>query len=128
MTLTNQEIFNKALQGIRSQNYQPSMEGQACMYNGGDGVACAVGHCVSLDTRKAWDQMFNKPLCPGTGISSIYIHSREEYLKYFTREQLEFLTELQHAHDHVLRNHSADVFEQEMKHLSLKYDLEYTKP
>ena len=128
MTLTNQEIFDKALQGIRNQDYKASRDGAACMYHGGDGIACVVGHCVSLDTRKAWDQLFNDPSCPSTLISDVYRHRQAEYLKYFTGNQLEFLVELQQIHDGVLVNSRRKKFENCMADLANAYNLEYTLP
>ena len=121
MTLTNQEIFNKALNGIRNQNYQPSMSGDACQYRGPNGTACAVGHCIPQEVAEKWDKL------PDSTIHSVSTGRAEEYGQYFTGEQISFLIAIQSAHDSKLRSGS-DFFETEMSNLAIRYQLEYTKP
>lgn len=121
MTLTNQEIFDKALNGIRNQNYQPSMSGDACQYRGPNGTACAVGHCIPQEVAEEWDRMLDST------IRSVSTEKPEEYNQYFTKEQTSFLSDLQFIHDRKLR-HGSDFFETEMSNLAIKYQLEYNKP
>ena len=121
MTLTNQEIFDKALQGIRSQDYRPSMSGEACRYAGPNNTACAVGHCIPREVAEGWDNMSNST------IRSVSTLKPEEYGLYFTADQVAFLSGLQFIHDRKLKDGS-DFFETEMANLAIKYQLEYTKP
>lgn len=121
MTLTNQEIFDKALQGIRSQDYRPSMSGEACRYAGPNSTACAVGHCIPREVGEGWDNM------PDSTIHSVFTRKPEEYDRYFTAGQVVFLSSLQTIHDRKLK-YGSDFFEAEMADLAIKYQLDYTKP
>lgn len=50
--LTHQEMFDKALFGIRKQGYEQSLSGNKaqCAYVGPEGKHCAVGHCLDEKT------------------------------------------------------------------------------
>lgn len=116
--LTNQEIFDKALSGIRGQNYQVSKKGDVCAYRGHDGLKCAVGHCIDDETAKVWDNLeFD------TSIDSILIRDAKTFSDYFTSEQIEFLKALQMAHDTI---YTPTCLEDEMQEIADKYDLVYT--
>lgn len=122
--LTNQEIFNKALFGIREQNYEQSGKDDSCAYRGKNGTKCAVGHCIDDATAERWDGFFD------SSIRSIFHHSPEEYSKVFDNEQLPLLAALQAVHDTTLDLLSFAFgqaeFEQEMKNIAQQFNLVYT--
>lgn len=52
--MTEQEMFNKAVLGLASQNWEPAMEGVSmCRYLTDDGKRCAWGHVDPEGTRTA---------------------------------------------------------------------------
>lgn len=122
--LTNQEIFNKALFGIREQNYKQSDNRDSCAYRGNNGTKCAVGHCIDDATAERWDALGD------SSIRSIFHHSPEEYSKVFDNEQLPLLADLQAVHDTTLDPLSFAFgqaeFEQEMKNIARGFNLVYT--
>lgn len=128
MTLTNQEIFDKALFGIRSQNYQQSLKvfgkfkNYACAYRGENGTKCAVGHCISDKDANLWDSLYSSA---GSAIDDIFTlnETKGSYFKYFTEDQLEFLQKLQHIHDTQLSG--SGNFELGMHELASEYQLNY---
>lgn len=121
--LTNQEIFNKALFGIRQQNYEQSDNGDSCAYRGNNGTKCAVGHCIDDTTAERWDSF------DGSGISNIQLKHFEDYNQFFDVEQLPLLQNLQACHDNYLgvsRWNGSLKFEQEMKNIAQQFNLVYT--
>ena len=46
MTLTRQEIFDKAWTGLKGQGFVQSLECGGCMYRGDNGLRCAIGHII----------------------------------------------------------------------------------
>lgn len=44
--MTDQEIFNTVVRGLRGQGWQRSVEGGSCRYRCDDGRKCAVGHLI----------------------------------------------------------------------------------
>lgn len=126
--LTNQQIYDNALFGIRSQDYQQSTNGQHCAYRGisdhGQSLKCAIGHCISDDDGILWD--VGGANASGTEIDTMAEMYPNIYSKYFTLEQLPLLLELQQAHDTVLPITS--YFESAMKDIADEYDLVYTPP
>lgn len=124
--LDNQAIFDKALFGIRSQDYQKSARDGHCVYRGyndtSDNLKCAIGHCIDDETAKEWDSCIDSN---GTVIDNIYEVFREDYDRFFTEEQLHFLTLLQEAHDTLLDS-SPDAWEAEMSNIANQYGLTYT--
>lgn len=124
--LINQQIFDKALFGIRSQDYQISVNGEHCAYRGvsddGHTLACAIGHCISDEDANLWD-------CGANSVSSTAIKDMAHaypniFSQYFTDNQLPLLIVLQDAHDTLLGKPSA--WEYEMESIAKSYNLVYT--
>jgi hypothetical protein len=131
--LTNQEIFDKALFGIRAQGYKQSgkFEG-GCSYRGGDDLKCAVGHCIDDETANKWDLLESD-----TSIEYVSQEIPESFKKYFSESQVDFLGKIQHIHDNM--RHSNDeffdplekngkLFEERMSELAYEFNLVYTEP
>jgi hypothetical protein len=126
--LSNQEIFDKALFGIRAQNYAPSGTNESCQYRGENGTKCAVGHCIDDVTAASWDALDNGE------ITYVRLIRRESFEKFFDSTQLGLLRSLQKIHDDVLFNRDfesvhndvAGTFENLMESLAEEYDLVYT--
>jgi hypothetical protein len=121
--LTNQEIFDKALFGIREQGYEQSSRDYGCAYRGNGGLKCAVGHCIDDETANSWDSIVGH----GTSIVSMERYRKAEYEKFFSVHQLNLLTELQRAHDGIWSVNGAPSFEREMKRIAERWNLTYTE-
>ena len=50
--MTKQEILDKAVRGLRAQNWQPAYKDGSCMYQTYSGLRCAWGH---VDTTLTWE-------------------------------------------------------------------------
>jgi len=124
MQLTNQEIFDKALFGIRKQGYRKSVSGEACLYRStqedGSTLACAVGHCIPDDVAHLWDSDGS-----ASSVGSIYHRYEEQFSEFFSQESLPLLCGLQTTHDTMT---SPEVFEDGMKMIATQYNLVYTPP
>ena len=118
--LTNQEIFDKALFGIRAQNYAPSGTSGSCQYRGQNGTKCAIGHCIDDKTAYKWDNS------RGTSIGSVSYSDPVSFKKYFAESDLEFLGGLQVIHDTVTGKTGGHAFENDMYKFAKKHDLHYT--
>ena len=122
MQLANQEIFDKALFGIRKQGYRKSANGEVCLYRStqedGSTLACAVGHCIPDDVAHLWDADDHV-----TSIGSIYHRREKHFSEFFSEESLPLLCELQTMHDTMT---SPEVFEDGMKMIATQYNLVYT--
>lgn len=122
--LTNQQIFDKALFGIRGQDYKKSANGDVCLYRSvredGGTLACAVGHCIPDDVAQVWDHDgFD------SSIGAI-CHKYEKYFsEFFSEDSLPLLCQLQTTHDTIL---SPESFEIEMMYIAEEYNLVYTPP
>jgi len=121
--LTNQEIFDKALFGIRAQNYQRSVYDYSCRYRGENGTKCAVGHCIDDETAAVWDKLTDTTI---SGIA-VNVKIRESFEKFFNLEQIKFLMQLQRAHD-VSLSGSVPIFENAMQNIAISHGLHYTEP
>lgn len=126
MPLTRQEIFDKALFGIRGQNYKKSLIGKRCAYRGADELKCAIGHCVDDDTLAYEMDASNQNL--------ISLMLTDPNHKCYTRltqiispEDHKFAVSLQQIHDHMNRSFPdyPVVFEARMKAFAAEYELEY---
>lgn len=133
--ITKQEIFNKALFGIREQNYKRSMKNvgelhEACAYRGEGGLKCAIGHCLPDALALACDASAH-----GASIEyllSIDPDTLDDPMQQELREVLgvtnlsidvRFLSYLQDTHDCM---ETPRGFETEMQSIAAQYDLEYT--
>lgn len=117
--LTRQQAFDKALFGIRAQNYEQSMNGGVCAYRGRGGNKCAIGHCIDDITAQAWDMSSD-----ATAIQQIADNYPEDFEGYFSFSDVTFLGDLQAVHDQAEMNVST--FEEGMQDLADKYYLDYT--
>lgn len=130
--LTEQQVYNNALFGMRGQNYEPSRAGNACLYRGPHGLKCAIGHsipddiyCPEMDRRVNDDEL--------TSIG----HFLEEFVfselcELFQHVSVELLKALQVTHDQLLPNQSTakrkEQFESRMRRIASRYHLEYSPP
>lgn len=121
--LTSQEIFDKALFGIRGQDYKQSGSSSACKYRYTDEndtkLCCAVGHCIDDDTAEMWDSELL------TSIVHVFNYRTSEFNQFFDESQLPLLSDLQHAHDNVLGLSNMQ-WEEEMIDIAKVYNLNYT--
>ena len=101
---TNQEIIDRVWDFFITQGNPQSNSTEVhsqCMYahpkveDGG----CAVGCLLSYEEAKEWDKV-PKDYLYGTGIAHFYHNHYEMYSKHFTKEQYEFLNDLQNWHDY----------------------------
>lgn len=122
--LSNQEIFNKALFGIREQNYEQSANGESCAYRGKNGTKCAVGHCIDDATAERWDSFGE------SSIGMVYSFDKEGFSNVFDVKQLLLLERLQYCHDSTLDgaafSFGPGAFEQGMKNIARQFNLVYT--
>ena len=127
MTLTNQQVFDNALNQMRKQNYMRSYNPdlQACVYRGKNGLKCAIGASIpdslydpGIEDRTVSELLWSPP-----------------FAELFHLVDLCLLQDLQHLHDSkpwdldeseevILK----DEFEADMMALASKYDLAYTQP
>ena len=124
--LTNQQIFDKALFGIRNQDYQMSVKGERCAYRGiaadGSTLKCAVGHCISDEDARLWDCGASN--VSDTAIDDVAAAYPDIFSQYFTDNQLPLLVELQDAHDTQL--HTSSEWESKMEEIAREYNVVYT--
>ena len=126
--LTQQEIFDKALFGIRKQGYrQSTSESGGCNYRttleDGSTRACAVGLCIPDDIAQMWDS--SGETTGDTSIRAISDVYTSSFEKYFYNEDLPFLSDLQDAHDCNLVT-SYLSWEDRMQDIAAEYYLVYT--
>ena len=122
--LDNQTIFDKALFGIRKQDYRKSANGDVCLYRSvredGSTLACAVGHCIPDAVAEVWDaDGFD------SSIQAICDRYNESFSEFFSEDSLPLLCQLQGTHDTIL---SSESFEIEMMDIAKVFGLVYTPP
>lgn len=115
MYLTRQEMFNRAVIGLYSQNWQHSFENGVCVYASKDGkIHCAWGWVdPSLDNDDA-----------GT-VSDMYDY-KESTKQLLRLTDKIFADDLQQAHDnsiHGARDYNNLSLEQSMREFGKKYNL-----
>ncbi len=122
--LTSQEIFDKALFGIRGQDYKQSGSPSECKYRYTDEndtkLCCAVGHCIDDETAERWDSGLSD-----TSIENVFKLWPSTFNQFFDESQLPLLSDLQHAHDGVLALSSMK-WEDFMAGIAKVYNLNYT--
>lgn len=126
--MTLQEIYNRALFGIRRQGYQQSLIDGAghCKYRGDDGLKCGVGHCID-------DDSLARAMDAHSRTNILYLLKAPEFAPFLNNifgeidaEKEQFLADVQWVHDTGLKQ-SPENFEYEMKYLAERYSLQYTK-
>lgn len=123
--MNNQQAFDKAIAGIRGQNYRQSIYGCStrCAYISSHEFAfdtrCPVGHLLDLDT------------CKNVSDEVIYLLDRnhksydESVAVQLAGLSVRMLDRFQIAHDDYLAD-SAEAFEAEMKRIAKSIRLRYT--
>lgn len=113
--MTRQEMLNKMVAGMESQNWERSTtaDGTKCVYRGENGRKCAVGHLIP-DSKyaPAMDMSYGD-----TSILGIY----KDY-GLFDHDTAEFLIDFQTAHD---EPYSTDERRSEFKRIAKAYGLEW---
>lgn len=127
--MTKQEIFDKALFGVREQG-KPSMEDGLCVYKNKDGCKCPIGH---LMTDKTYDKKFEEKTLVKGGVVKTW------FIQEFGNDNLALGISMQYAHDKSCdysmmtrttahNNVFMSKFEQAMKVISIEYSLKYVPP
>lgn len=121
--LTPQQAFDLALQGIRGQDYQRSVNHGAlgaCAYRGDNGLKCAVGHMIPA--------ALYSPTMEGAVIGNLLRMPQGEALRQLLGScSPAMLSALQRVHDTFLEA-GPHAFEDHMAHIALGYGLTYTPP
>ena len=136
---TNQELFDNALLGVRSQgcasiaNNEPSQ----CCYNGGADIACGVGWSIPVDDRDYLDNAEkildadNIQICSDPGVTGLV----DADLLDIGDIDFSLLTSLQSAHDdaHLATvnpitnsDNFMDIYNNNMRELADAFGLHYT--
>lgn len=131
--LTRQQVFEKALIGIRQQGYRQSLKDSSqCAYNGLDGTHCAVGHCLTDSIKEKINQDPDLNGMPFMKFQSCV----SEVNELFKGIHYTFLTDLQAIHDYKAREAYDDSsdrldrgrFEGLMETFAKDHNLTYTPP
>jgi hypothetical protein len=132
--LSAQDVFDKALFGIRGQGYKTSSTPVGgCKYHippvhdalglcSEPELRCAVGHCIPDAVAKRWDGSGTLD----TDIASIREEFPEDYEQFFNQYDLQLLQNLQVIHDTMPDENKAMYFEEQMQQLAQNYGLIYT--
>lgn len=147
--LSLQEMFDKALFGVRAQGRKSVNADGACAYRGASfladqRLACGVGHLIP---DEAYDPVLDKCEIEGDGVAvscllapfnvDITDDQRNAFKHAMSatgvdlgdQKVREFLIELQDAHDSVFENgHFIRGFNESMRRLAERYKLTYTPP
>lgn len=127
MTLTNQQVFDNALNQMRKQNYMRSYNPdlQTCVYRGKNGLKCAIGASIP-------DSMYDPEI---EGKAAWHLLQLVQFRELFQGVRQYLLEELQRLHDGDYdepdEGHEtidSALFESRMKHLALQFDLDYKEP
>ncbi len=128
--LTAQQVYDKALFGIRQQDYEQSASaGGTCAYRGEAGMKCAVGHCIDDETATKWDKGIRDEIgCKQFGIGVMFEYDKETYLKFFQESDVELLRKLQGIHDciPITDRGNGRSFEAKMQEIAEDFNLVYT--
>jgi hypothetical protein len=128
--LTAQQAYDKALFGIRQQNYvQSATSHGSCAYRGEAGTKCAVGYCIDDETAIKWDKGIRDEIgCKQFGIMGMFEYDKETYLKFFQESDVEFLDKLQGIHDciPITDRGNGRYFEAMMQEIAEDFNLVYT--
>ena len=135
--LTEQQVYNNALFGMRGQNYEPSHAGGACLYRGPRGLKCAIGHsipddiyCPEMDRGATDDGLTDDGLTTIGHFLEEFVFS--ELCELFQHVSGGLLTALQVTHDQLSPRQSTaerkEQFESRMRQIASCYHLEYSPP
>ncbi len=121
---SKQEAFDIAVEGIRGQEYQPSVVGYTCRYRGDNGRKCALGFLIT-------DEEYDPALDKAGSLSGLL---SENLCTVNNTELKSLLVQLQYVHDNLggLDDRSTewykDRFEKGFQRLAKEFDLVYTPP
>ena len=87
--MNKQEIFDKVYLGLKSQNFEQSYSGGACMYRSPNGLKCAAGWLIP-------DEMYCEIY---EGFSAEHPFIRQQMFGQFDDQQIAFIQALQELHD-----------------------------
>lgn len=108
--MTNQEIFDKAVLGLRSQEFQCCERNGVCIYDDGQGRRCAWGHVDESLTHLSRGTVCELHAA-GVGVAAT-----------LTTEQVDFGMALQIAHD---RSQNPTEMEERLRALATQYNLTF---
>lgn len=119
--LTNQQVFDNALNGVRAQGYvrSQSLSG-SCSYRGDGTLKCGIGHSIPDEVYDyAMDcadnsTAVNDVICKFSKLGDLFQNCNKELLQ-----------DLQDAHDNMAEPIQ---FEDAMWAVASEFDLKYTKP
>lgn len=89
--MNRQEIFDKAVAGLRSQGFEKSMDHGTCSYRADDGKKCAIGWLIK-------DENYDSTI-EGRGANSSEVIEMTRLDPVDEKDEL-FLAELQQMHDY----------------------------
>lgn len=112
--LTEQIMFNRAWNGLKSQGWQKSREGHISVYYNHDGLRCAWGWVDPEGTEKVNRNLACLPV-------STLRNFRIGLAATLTPDQLEFAKDLQKAHDNAF---NSGELKRNMRRLASDYRLE----
>jgi hypothetical protein len=124
--LTNQQVFDNALFGIRKQEYKQSVHSDGhskCLYRGPGGRRCGVGHSIP-------DEVFYQPGRPAlddrSATSILSLLENDQFVSdVFKGIDRDLLADLQSAHDSTLKR-GPKAFEEKMAEIAGEHNLKYT--
>jgi len=86
--LTIKMMFERAVRGLKSQDFNPSLKQGACVYKSEDGNHCSWG----------WVDMYIPDYAEGGTVTVLY-ENKIGIAATLTADELEFAKDLQEAHD-----------------------------
>lgn len=129
MNFTRQQLFDKAYtaivkQGVPSYRAATETKGGGCVYRGPNGTSCAIGHLLSDELRATVAE------APIDGLLELDSNVFDFFgvTPQSFREDAEFLSRLQHAHDVAILGQQdldgfADRFKRNMAALAQEHGL-----
>lgn len=141
MTLTHQQIFDKALSGVRQQGGPSRADnGGLCAYRGADGRKCGVGHLIddahysptieSLGVQVVHEtSVALSPGDQGFGGAKKLAAALQASGVSTDKATVDLMKKIQRAHDGaaVYDNGFMEAFNRNMQHVADEYGLTYTE-
>ena len=118
--LTNQQVFDNALNGVRAQGYvrSQSLSG-SCSYRGDGTLKCGIGHSIP-------DEVYVPSMdCLENSAINEVVRRFSDIYGLFKDCDKRMLNNIQQAHD-IMDKPSQ--FEDAMRTVAIEFDLKYTKP
>lgn len=125
--MTPQEIFDKALNAVVKQGKKSStidlFGKEQCVYHKSRRVRCAIGHLVSEQKAKLFDDTLTKYKLGGNVWSLCDQDDLKPIIPQWFRDNLCMLSDIQSAHDRAGRNFKEDYISAMIK-IAHEYKLE----